>query len=72
MTDSKTSNLPIGFWLKKVDQLCLGPEAARAHPREEHYLPLLVALGAGGDGPGVTLHRGFEHGALSMAAFSFG
>jgi 4,5-DOPA dioxygenase extradiol len=50
----------------------LGPEAARVHPREEHYLPLLVALGAGGDGPGVTLHRGFEHGALSMAAFSFG
>jgi 4,5-DOPA dioxygenase extradiol len=26
-----------------------GPEAARAHPSEEHYLPLLVAWGAAGD-----------------------
>jgi len=45
--------------------------APLAHPTEEHYLPLLVAFGAGGGAPGRTLHRGFEHGAMSMAAFSF-
>jgi 4,5-DOPA dioxygenase extradiol len=45
---------------------------ARAHPSEEHFMPLLVAFGAGGGVPGSTLHRGFTHGGLSMAAFSFG
>lgn len=45
--------------------------AAQAHPTEEHFLPLLVAFGAGDARPGTTLHRGFEHGAMSMAAFSF-
>jgi aromatic ring-opening dioxygenase catalytic subunit (LigB family) len=27
------------------------PHARFAHPREEHLLPLMVALGAGGEGP---------------------
>ena len=48
------------------------PYAARAHPRDEHFLPLLVALGAAGDGGrGTRIHAGFTHGALSMAAFRF-
>jgi len=47
------------------------PDGPLAHPSEEHYLPLLVAFGAGGEVPGETLHRGFEHGAMSMAAFRF-
>ncbi len=43
-----------------------------AHPRDEHYLPLLVALGAGGEGAkGRVLHKGFMDGDLSMAAFAF-
>jgi 4,5-DOPA dioxygenase extradiol len=43
-----------------------------AHPRDEHYLPLLVAFGAAGEeAKGTVLHRGFEHGSLSMAAFAF-
>ena len=47
-------------------------DGAMAHPRDEHYLPLLVALGAGGEGTkGRTLHRGFMDGGLSMAAFAF-
>lgn len=29
------------------------PHARFAHPREEHLLPLMVALGAGGDGPAI-------------------
>jgi 4,5-DOPA dioxygenase extradiol len=46
------------------------PEARLAHPREEHFMPLFVALGAGG-GKGRALHRSFAHGSLSMAAFAW-
>jgi 4,5-DOPA dioxygenase extradiol len=46
------------------------PTPFLAHPRDEHFLPFLVAMGAG-SGAGRLLHRGFEHGALSMAAFAF-
>jgi 4,5-DOPA dioxygenase extradiol len=48
------------------------PGAVQAHPRDEHFLPLFVALGAaGGAATGRRIHAGFEHGSLSMAAFSF-
>ncbi len=47
------------------------PEARLAHPRDEHFMPLFVALGAGG-GKGRALHRSFAHGSLSMAAFAWG
>ena len=43
-----------------------------AHPRDEHLLPLFVALGAGGGAAGRPLHRSFAHGSLSMAAFAWG
>ncbi len=49
------------------------PRAALAHPTEEHYLPLPVAMGAGGAAGGTAvLHRGFSYGSLSMAVFAFG
>ncbi|MBM3554161.1 MAG: dioxygenase [Alphaproteobacteria bacterium] len=44
------------------------PHAVAAHPRDEHLLPLFVALGAA-TGPGRANYRGFSHGALSMAAY---
>lgn len=48
------------------------PHARMAHPRDEHFLPLLVAFGAGGEGAkGRQLHRSFAHGSLSMAAYAF-
>lgn len=48
------------------------PFGARAHPTEEHFLPLFVALGAGGPGHKASaLHRSFSFGTLSMAAYSF-
>jgi 4,5-DOPA dioxygenase extradiol len=55
-----------------VDYRTESPDGALAHPRDEHFLPLLVALGAGGEqARGRALHRGFMDGALSMAAFAF-
>ena len=43
------------------------PHAERAHPTEEHFLPLLVALGAQGAGDRATLiPGGITHGVLSM------
>ena len=43
-----------------------------AHPTDEHFLPLFVALGAGNGAPGRALHRSFAHGSLSMAAYAWG
>ncbi len=54
-----------------VDYRRLRPEGKLAHPRDEHFLPLFVALGAGG-GKGRALHRSFAHGSLSMASFAWG
>ncbi len=51
----------------------LAPQAARAHPRTEHFLPLLVAAGAAdGAGPGRVLHQAFRLGSLSLGAYGFG
>lgn len=55
-----------------VDYRARGPHAARNHPTEEHYLPLLVALGAAGpDARGRRLHASHDYGVLSMAAYAF-
>jgi 4,5-DOPA dioxygenase extradiol len=49
------------------------PEAVRAHPTEEHFLPLFVAWGAAGSDPDAQrVADGFEAGALAMDAFVFG
>ncbi|MFQ5785422.1 MAG: DODA-type extradiol aromatic ring-opening family dioxygenase [Alphaproteobacteria bacterium] len=55
-----------------VQYLNLAPEARRNHPTADHFLPLLVALGAGGPGArGRRLHASFAYASLSMAAFAF-
>ncbi|MGB5101789.1 MAG: class III extradiol ring-cleavage dioxygenase, partial [Steroidobacteraceae bacterium] len=49
------------------------PSAGRAHPTEEHFLPLFVALGAAGPGASATrIHAAIEDAALAMDAYSFG
>jgi 4,5-DOPA dioxygenase extradiol len=48
------------------------PSAIRAHPTEEHYLPLLVAVGAAdGDTPQV-IEGGITYGVLAMDSYAWG
>ncbi len=56
-----------------VDWREQGPDAKRAHPTDEHFLPLLVAYGAAGETPRVDrVHREIVGGALAMDAYRFG
>jgi len=55
-----------------VDYRERAPEAVRAHPTEEHFLPLHVAWGAAGEAPRVEqVVTGFEAGALAMDSWLF-
>lgn len=50
-----------------------GPHAARNHPTEEHFFPLLCALGAAaGEERRERLHHSYTMGALSMDTYEFG
>lgn len=56
-----------------LQTLELAPNAQRAHPTAEHFLPLLVAAGAAGMLKTVDLlDGGFTHGVLSMESYAFG
>lgn len=49
------------------------PHFAHAHPTLEHYLPILPILGSQKDGEFIhTVHKGFQHGTLSMRCFKIG
>lgn len=55
-----------------VDYRRRAPHAERAHPTEEHFLPLLVALGASSAADAVTvLEGGMTYGVLSMESYLF-
>jgi 4,5-DOPA dioxygenase extradiol len=43
---------------------------ARAHPTEEHLLPLFAALGAG-RGAGRRVHASHTYGVLAMDVYAF-
>lgn len=45
------------------------PKAQQNHPTPEHFQPLLVAMGAGGEA--TQLHHSVEHGVLTMDVYAF-
>ncbi|MBP5988188.1 MAG: dioxygenase [Azonexus sp.] len=48
------------------------PHGARAHPSDEHFLPLFVALGAGGENATVNrFHAGIDDYVIAMDAYAF-
>jgi 4,5-DOPA dioxygenase extradiol len=54
-----------------LDYRSLAPDAARAHPTEEHLLPLYVALGAAGENfDAERVHAGIDDYVLAMDAYS--
>ena len=55
-----------------VEYRARAPHAVRAHPSEEHLLPLFTALGAAATGRGRRLHHSMESGVLAMDAYGFG
>lgn len=55
-----------------INYRALAPHAKRAHPTEEHWLPLLIALGASNEDDQIqTLSTEVRHGVLSMASFAW-
>lgn len=48
------------------------PSALRAHPTDEHYLPLLVAAAAAGDDKPLAIDGGVTYGVLSMDCYAWG
>jgi 4,5-DOPA dioxygenase extradiol len=56
-----------------IDYRNQAPHAKRAHPTEEHFLPLLVALGAQAENDAVqVIDGGVTHGVLSMESYAWG
>ena len=58
---------------KLVDYRQQAPHAQRAHPTEEHFLPLLVAMGARGNAePVQVLDGGTTYHVLAMESYAWG
>jgi 4,5-DOPA dioxygenase extradiol len=60
---------------REIDELVeyrsQSPHGVRAHPTDEHFLPLFVALGAAGDADPERVFDAIESGALAMDAYVF-
>lgn len=55
-----------------ADYRRLSPDGVRAHPTDEHFLPLFIALGSAPENYKVQrLYDGIEMGALAMDAYRF-
>ena len=48
------------------------PHAARAHPTDDHLMPLYVALGAAGESRPQRVHESVDRGVMAMDAYVFG
>ena len=55
-----------------IDYRKRAPNAAVAHPSEDHFMPLFAALGAGGEGARAErMHKSTTYGSLRMDAYAF-
>lgn len=71
-SDWVADRLAVGDTAALLDYRRCSPVGARAHPSEEHLLPLFVALGAGGDAATATrFHAGIDHRVIAMDAYAF-
>lgn len=66
-----TAAITRGDVAELLDYPTHAPHALRNHPTPEHFLPLLVALGAANSPAGRALHENFNYGILSMAAYQW-
>jgi 4,5-DOPA dioxygenase extradiol len=72
-TEWLTGAVTEGRSAELVNYRRVAPYAAENHPSEEHFLPLIVAAGAAGEGVrGRCLHSSYTYGVLSMASYAFG
>ncbi len=55
----------------KLFELYNTPLFKQAHPRSEHFIPLIVLAGSAGNEPGYKVHESFQWKNLSMSAFLF-
>jgi 4,5-DOPA dioxygenase extradiol len=56
-----------------INYLELGKEATYSVPTQDHYLPIIYAIGLQRKGETVRfIHEGFQHGSVSMRAFQIG
>ena len=64
--------LMVGDEAALADYRALAPHAVQAQPTEDHFVPLLVAFGAGGEKAQASrLHTSATFGSLRMDAYSF-
>ena len=55
-----------------IDYRNRAPHAVQNHPRDEHLLPLYVALGASTKGkPGRIIHASYDYTILAMDSYAF-
>ncbi len=65
-------HLASGDVAQMLDYRQQAPNASRAHPSDEHLLPLYLALGAAGSGAKVQrLHAGIDDYVIAMDAYKF-
>lgn len=57
---------------KLLSEWQAAPNARMAHPREEHFMPLHVAVGAAENERAVKIHDAWQMGNMSMAAWRLG
>jgi 4,5-DOPA dioxygenase extradiol len=57
--------------IEELKQFLHAPGGVMAHPRAEHFIPLIVAAAAS-VGQGLRLHQRIAFGTMSLSAFGFG